>query len=341
MDYGERLVRSYGVVFPPSSIATTLARGGPWTARAAQNAVANLLSAPVVDRALHRGRPQSKHLCVPHIVCDCTREASGPRPSPATRRALEAGEKLSQLQKAELQALPPRERVAHSVAYAANRCAGARYRQACVLLFFHTPDGSGHANMLSLDFHTDPEVLSVTCFEPNGSDAARRYDTRGRFFKHFSTRVEQLLAKKRRVHLKVSGLNLQTYLGEHFRSGAYRISRGYPVCEAVVLWFFSLYMHHASQGIETFERTLMSTGRGRLKKELLEWVLGMEKWVERAYASTLTSKLKAVFEGSNVREVSVAYGLLRIHVLFGHRLSDSHPDINEIEEDAERAVWRA
>ena len=314
MGYGEQLTRSYGVVFPPSSIVTTLSPRGPWTAHAAQNAVANLLSAPIVDRALHRGRSQSRRLCVPHLVCDCTREASGPRPSAATRRALTAGKKLSQLQKAELQGLPPRERVSHSVAYAANRCADGSYRQACVLLFFHTPDGSGHANMLSLDFHTDPEVLAVTCFEPNGTDAAQRYGTRRRFFRSFVTRVESLLARRRRVHLKISGLNLQTYLGEHFRSGAYRISRGYPVCEAVVLWFFGLYMRHASQGIEAFERDLMATGRGKLKRELLAWVLDMESWVERAYSAALASKLKAVFGGSNVEVVSVAYGNLQILV---------------------------
>jgi hypothetical protein len=198
------------------------------------------------------------------------------------------------------------------VAYAANRCGGKGYDSACVLFFFLAEEDVGHANALYVDWTKDSGRLLVSCYEPNGREASERYGTRERFFSRFEARTRELLSRDRPVDLDFVGLNLQTFLGEVRRQGAYTIRRGYPVCEAVVLAFFSDYMHHPEGTMEELERQLMDAGASERRAALLKWVRTMEGWVQENYSEVLSAKLAEVFSNSNVARVEVAYGDVKV-----------------------------
>jgi len=207
--YSKKLLRAYARVFPAARVSLeafpTRRRG--WAPEEAASAVASLASVPIIDHCLHRGAEASRTTCIPHLVLDCSQAGFFDElPEEVAERIL-AGQKLSQRQKAALGLLSDvQQRAALTVAYACNRCFSTGYPRAVVLLFFQTPGGGGHANMLLLEARGGS--VRVTCYEPNGSDAANAYGTVERFFPHIEAVLEPLVG--RRVRFAVVGLALQT-----------------------------------------------------------------------------------------------------------------------------------
>lgn len=310
--YRHQLLQAYDVCFPKGvrvSVETQAAHGGrfSWTPTTAASAALSLSSAPVIDRCLHRG--EQGRTCVPHLICDCTRPGTITSIPAGVADLVKEGGKLDQREKALLALLKSApERVLWSVAYAANRCAEQGFSRACVLLCFEA-SGVGHANMIFVEASRDQ--LAVTVYEPNGQEAAERYDTVRRFFPHFARRLQPLLRSGADVSLEVAGVALQTLLGsETTRRGRGLMTvsrRGYPVCAAVVLWFFSL-VATSDAAVPDVEAALLGLGRRRLKRELLEWVRELASWVREAYADVMRAQLEAVFDDSNVRSVAIKYG---------------------------------
>lgn len=316
--YSKKLLRAYAQVFPAARVsleAFPTRRG--WAPEEAARATASLASVPIIDHCLHRGSKASRTTCIPHLVLDCSEAGFfDALPEEAVERILE-GQKLSQRQKAVLGLLSDvPQRVAFTVAYACNRCFSEGYPRAVVLLFFQTPGGGGHANMLLLEARGG--VVRVTCYEPNGSDAAAAYGTVERFFPDFEAVLEPLVG--RRVGFAVAGLALQTFLGSRRvrrrRAAVVVAHRGYPVCEAAVLWFFASYVEAgAPPDLAAFEAALLRDGRRELKAQLLDWILDLEAWVRRRYAREMRALLDRVFAASNVTLVRLQYG--RIAVRWG------------------------
>lgn len=58
-----------------------------------------------------------------------------------------------------------------------------------MLFFFRAAEGANHADMLTLNFRTHPLALLIMCYKPNGHEAAWRYRTRTRLFRHFEARA--------------------------------------------------------------------------------------------------------------------------------------------------------
>jgi len=317
-DYGPRLLRAYAEAFPAARVSVVTTSGPAavrWEPAAAVAAARVNLSTPVLDRALGRDGPAAAAaaLCVPHIVCDAS-QAGTLELSPQLREAVGGGAKLSPLDKAELAQLADVPlRIGLGVAYAANRCLRKDYVRACVPLFLQA-DGEGHANLLILELAA--EALHVYLFEPNGLEAMRAYGTVATLFAGFEDTVGAYLLEPRAVELRPVGAGLQTALGEvsTLRRGMARITRerGYPVCEAVVLWFMRQYMTEQAS-VSAFEAGLLDD-RAAARASLLAFVEDLAAWVRRDYAEAARLRLERIFAGSDVLTVDVRYGKIRVRV---------------------------
>jgi hypothetical protein len=314
--YSAALLRAYEVVFPRISVGVqTVDEPSGWIPEDAIASVAGLASSPVIDHCLHRGLEASRRTCIPHLILDCTRKGSYETLPSEQTEAILTGEKLSSKEKAVLGLVRDvRKRVLFTLAYAANRCYSAGFSRAVVVMFFEVHGGVGHANMLLLE-RGSPTSLSVTVYEPNGVEAATDYDTKRRFFSHLSESLGPLVGCE--VSLRFVGLALQTYLGRRLvrrtRSSVSVVERGYPVCQAAVLWLFSLYVEaNTTIDLADFEARLMEEDRGRLKLRLLDWILALKNWVETAYAERMAAKLSSVFRATNVARVTLRYGAVEV-----------------------------
>ena len=315
--YSHRLLQAYAHVFPPVQVSLQAFHGG-WAPEEATRATVSLSSVPVIDHCLHRDSKISRHASIPHLVLDCTQNGflKG-LPDEALSKIL-TGAKLSPQEKAKLGLLDDVSmRVVFTVAYACNRCFSEGYPKAVVLLFFQTPNGMGHANMLLLEKHN--ATVSVTCYEPNGAEAAEAYGTEERFFPAFADTLQPLV--DRNVRFRIVGLALQTSLGRRLvrrqRRAISVSNRGYPVCQAAVLWLFASYVEADTKlDLAAFEARLLQGDRRELKGKLLDWILNLEIWVQRHYASRMRARLDKVFVGSNIRQINLRYG--RLHVAWAN-----------------------
>jgi hypothetical protein len=109
------------------------------------------------------------------------------------------------------------------------------------------------------------------------------------------------------------GLALQTHLGQRLvrrsRRSVAVVERGYPVCQAAVLWLFSLYAEaDTTLDLADFEAALMKNDRRELKLALLSWILALKTWVKSSYAERMTAKIDSVFRATNVVNVDLSYG---------------------------------
>jgi hypothetical protein len=311
--YSRRLLQAYARIFPPVKVSLQSSRG-IWAPEEATRAVIAICSAPVIDHCLHRGSESSRRACIPHLVLDCGNEGLFYDLPEKVLAKILRGEKLSQLEKAKLGLLRDlRMRVLLTVAYACNRCFSQGYRKAVIVLFFQTPGGTGHANMLLLEKHRG--AASVTCYEPNGVKAAEAYGTEKRFFSTFTDALQPLV--QRETSFRIVGLALQTSLGHRLVQRLRRTlsvsDRGYPVCQAAVLWFFASYIEADTKlDLAAFEERILAGDRRELKAELLSWILDLQAWVRRHYAQRMRALLDKVFAGSNVSRILLRYGDLHI-----------------------------
>jgi hypothetical protein len=312
--YSSDLLRAYAYAFPPISASVgALQEKYGWTPEDAMKAVTGLASAPVIDHCLHRGQAVSRRMCIPHLVLDCLQKgAYEDLPSQVTGAVLN-GEKLTSKQKAVLGLLRDRrERALFTLAYASNRCYAGGFSAAVVVLFFEA-DGVAHANMIMLE--RGQASLSVTVYEPNGAEAAKKYATEARFFSHLPESLAPLVGRP--VSFRFVGLALQTYLGQRLVRRSRRslsiVERGYPVCQAAVLWLFSLFVEaNTTLDLAEFEAELMKKDRRELKLQLLSWILALKAWVKSSYAERMTAKIDAVFRDTNVVNVDLRYGSIKV-----------------------------
>jgi hypothetical protein len=220
------------------------------------------------------------------------------------------GAKLTASDKAELAQLADVPlRVALSVAYAANRCLRKKYTRACLPMFLQV-NGQGHANLLVLTLAG--RSLTVLLYEPNGTNAAAMYGTVATYFPAFEQTCRHYLSEPRHVQLRVAGQGLQTALGEtsQLRQGMAIItrSRGYPVCEAVTLFFMRAFMTTAVDvDVEAFERELLAKPN-ETRERLLAFTERLATWVQTSYAAAVSARLQAIFDDSNVLSCHVRYG---------------------------------
>ena len=316
--YSSVLLRAYGVVFPPIEVAIETVEEEEWTSEEAMMSATNLASSPVIDHCLHRGHEVSKKMCIPHIILDCMRQGPSESLPFDVREVILNGDKLSPKQKARLGLLRDvRERALMTLAYTSNRCYAAKYTRAVIIMFFQA-DGVGHANMILLE--RSEKNLAITLYEPNGIEAAKKYFTEKRFFAHLDQTLPSLVGCE--VTFKITGLALQTYLGQRFvrktRASITVVRRGYPICQAAVLWLFSMYVEANQPDVDLvlFETLLMQRTREDLKGSLLSWIFDLEAWVKKSYATRMSAKFGYVFRGTNVRIVDLRYG--KINVLWSN-----------------------
>lgn len=308
--YASELLRAYAYAFPPvsASVGTLRERGG-WSPEEAMRAVTALASVPVMDHCLHRGTAVSRRTCIPHLLLDCLQKGVYDDLPTEVAEAILSGAKLTSKQKAVLGLLRDgRERALFTLAYASNRCQAGGFSRAIVVMFFEA-DGVAHANMVQLDRSRDS--LSVTIYEPNGTEASKEYATEMRFFPRLSESLAPLVGCP--VSLGFVGLALQTQLGQRLvrrsRRSVAVVERGYPVCQAAVLWLFSLYVEaNTTLDLADFEAELMKNDRRELKLALLSWILALKAWVKSSYAERMKVKLDSVFRATNVFNVDLRYG---------------------------------
>lgn len=315
--YGERLLAAYSVCFPPARVSvqtTSAAAATAWGVGDAAAAARVNLSMPVLDWALGRltGEASRAGLCTPHMLADAS-QAGDRLASHRLEQSVRSGAKLTARDKAELSQLSNVPlRVTMTTAYAANRCLVKACSRACVPVFFQVA-GQGHANLLMLELNG--ETLQVTLYEPNG---AAEYGTLAALFPTFDTDVGSYLAVPRRVTIGVRGQGLQTALGETSRThrGLLTItrSRGYPVCEAVVLYLMRRYMEESpGLHLEAFEQRLIED-REDTRDGLLRFVEDLARWVQESYAAAIAARLRTIFFETNVVACKVTYGDLRVDV---------------------------
>jgi len=312
--YAAALLQAYAYAFPPVSVSVSALREKyGWTPEDAMQAVTGLASAPVIDHCLHRGLAVSRRVCIPHLVLDCLQKGTHDAIPSEVVGAILKGEKLSSKQKAILGLVRDRrERSLLTLAYASNRCYAGGFPRAIVVMFFEAASVP-HANMIMLDRSSD--ALSVTVYEPNGAEASKKYATVSRFFAKLPEALAPLVGCS--VSFRVVGLALQTYLGQRFVRRSRRsisiIQRGYPVCQAAVLWLFSLYVEaNTDDDLAEFEALLMRNDRRELKQRLLSWILALRAWVESSYAARMAEKIYSVFRATNVVNVSLTYGAIEV-----------------------------
>ena len=245
-------------------------------------------------------------------MLDCVQEGCYDALSPVIEAAVRNGSKLSSEQKAVLSLLrDARRRVLLTLAYVANRCRATGFSRAVVIMFFKANGVVGHANMILLQKETEADALSVSVYEPNGTKAALQYATEARFLTGLSQSLVPLV--RRAVSLRFVGSAMQTFLGQRIvrrsRKAIAVMERGYPVCEAVVLWLFHRYIEaDADLDLADFEASLLKKGRRVLKQELLSWILAAQAWVDRHYVEEMKKKLTAIFRQSNVTQVTLRFG---------------------------------
>lgn len=318
--YGDRLLAAYDVAFPQAVVSVTTTSAPTevaWDVDDAAAAARINLSVPTLDRALGRvGRAAERAgLCIPHLLADVSQDGRR-RASPRLLAAVRSGAKLSAGQKAELAQLTDKPlRVALTAAYAANRCRGEAYARACVPVFLKLGD-QGHANLLVLAWAEG--TLEAALYEPNGAAAAEEYGTVDAYFATFADDVGSYLMEPRRVTFRVVGQGFQTALGETSRTrrGMTVITRhrGYPVCEAVVLYVMHRYMAQGpAVDLAAFEGDLLED-LAASRAGLLKFVEDLAAWVRRSYASAAAARLRAIFRNSNVVACDLRYGAIAVTV---------------------------
>jgi hypothetical protein len=228
------------------------------------------------------------------------------------------GGKLTAKQKTRLSMVRDvQERVQWTLAYASNRCMATGFGHAVVLMCFQA-DGGGHANMLLLE--RSPLALAVTCYEPNGIAAAERHGTARRYFTDLSDSLPSLVNCP--VTFQTVGLALQTYLGRRWvrasRASVSVLQRGYPICQAAVLWLFAKYITAPRPVVDlaVYEAHLMARSRSALKHELLAWIVDLEAWVVKSYEPKMRAMLHQIFNGSNLADIEVQYGAIPVSIHF-------------------------
>ena len=320
-DYGQRLLTAYTICFPQAQVSvqtTTAPAENVWTGTEAATSARINLSTPTLDEALGRSQKRSTGLCVPHILADVSQDGDL-RLTSALKQAIKSGKKLTALQKAELAQLADKPlRVALTAAYAINRCLLQDYTYACIPVFLRLDNGEGHANLLILELKHRRIVVQL--YEPNGIAASEKYGTVERLFPSFERDVGRYLKETRSVKLRVVGAGLQTVLGEtsemHRGMRTITRSRGYPVCEAIVLFVIAEFMKQSQVAdVEKFEQRLIDD-RASTRQALLKFVENLAEWVQRSYAEALSTRLRAIFQASNVLGCEAIYGSVEVSMDF-------------------------
>ena len=337
--YGGQVQAAYKAVFPPGEVEVILGTCNStlcWSPSDASMAAVQSLSLPVFDRAL--GRPTSG-LCAPHMVCNVASSRKRLSPPPEAVEAIRTGQKLSRKLKAQIALLADAcELVRLTLAYAVNRClfperSDRSFTGVLVLLLFQPPQGPPHANGLFARLISSDQ-LELCLYEPNGLKAALEYRTFERYLSDIETQLPLLLCRPCRVRAAVVGLGLQTLLGQTTRRkhGPVIVEhrRGYPICEAVVLYFFAEFSRHGlSQGLSPadFEVQLLETvGARDCRRNLLRFLQHLATWVQVHGAQALRRQFEALFAGSNVTEAHVVYGALRVAWFAPQRLGHRHKE---------------
>ena len=275
--------------------------------------VESILLSVIMAKAMGREVLEKANTCLPHmcLFLESHKHVAVPPRRLFTLYSLVKHGKPLHSYKGLLLTLPIRKRVLWTVAWVINRCRKFRETTRVALpLCLRT-----HMNLLCITYIPDHNIL-IEHFEPNGLKSIHKGISI--YFKNLTVNLRKLNLVPENVEFKSIGTGIQTALGVwHLKihNDTVRLrSRGYPVCSAICVWAFRMFMKSSSKNLEEFDLDLSIQlkdweTRHKLQRQFYTFLQSLANWVHSEEGrKDISESLIRNFRDSMVNEITIYFG---------------------------------